>query len=74
MTWFIFIGDMLVMLFMVIVAAWVFYRGTDDTIKQAARIPLEDEHADSGADPSGTTAAKSVDAHGKPAPGDSPDA
>lgn len=43
MTWFIFVGDMLVMLFMVVLAAWVFYRGTDDAIDHAARIPLEDE-------------------------------
>lgn len=75
MTWFIFIGDMLVMLFMVIVAAWVFYRGTDDTIKQAARIPLEDEHVETGAaSPAGAIAAKSGDPNGKPAKEDSPDA
>lgn len=46
MTWFIFIGDMLVMLFMVIVAAWVFYRSTDEFIDRSARIPLEDESPD----------------------------
>ena len=49
MTWFIFIGDMLVMLFMVVLAAWVFYRSTDDFIDRSARIPLEDEHLDPGA-------------------------
>ena len=55
MTWFIFIGDMLVMLFMVIVAAWVFYRGSDEVINRSARIPLEDEHPGPGAssDPPG---------------------
>ena len=46
MTWFIFIGDLLVMLFMVVLAAWVFYRGTDEFIDGSARIPLEDEHPD----------------------------
>ena len=48
MIWFIFIGDMLVMLFMVVLAAWVFYRGTDETIDRAARIPLEDESPQPG--------------------------
>ena len=48
MTWFIFIGDMLVMLFMVTLAAWVFYRGTDEVIDRSARIPLEDEDPDPG--------------------------
>ena len=46
MTWFIFIGDMLVMLFMVVLAAWVFYRSADDVIDRSARIPLEDEGPD----------------------------
>ena len=43
MTYFIFAGDMFVMLFMVIVAIWVFWRSPDSTIDQSARIPLEDE-------------------------------
>lgn len=53
MTWFIFIGDMVVMLFMVVLAAWVFYRGSDDVIDHSARIPLEDEQPATGtsADP-----------------------
>ena len=53
MTWFIFIGDMLVMLFMVILAAWVFYSGTDEVIDRSARIPLEDEdpHPRDNSDP-----------------------
>ena len=58
MTWFIFVGDMLVMLFMVTVAAWVFYRGTDEVIDRSARIPLEDECPDPGS-------------NSDPAPGDS---
>ncbi len=44
MTYFIFAGDMLVMLFMVILVVWVFWRSSDKTIADAARIPLEDEH------------------------------
>ncbi len=43
MTYFIFAGDMLVMLFMVILVVWVFLRSSDETISDAARIPLEDE-------------------------------
>ncbi len=43
MTYFIFAGDMLVMLFMVILVVWVFWRSSDETIADAARIPLEDE-------------------------------
>ncbi|MDX1517068.1 MAG: cbb3-type cytochrome c oxidase subunit 3 [Woeseiaceae bacterium] len=43
MTFFIFAGDMLVMLFMVVLVIWVFWRSSDRTIDAAARIPLEDE-------------------------------
>jgi len=43
-TFFIFAGDMLVMLFMVILVVWVFWRSSDKTISDAARIPLEDEN------------------------------
>ncbi len=75
MTWFIFVGDMLVMLFMVVVAAWVFYRGTDEAIAHAARIPLEDEHPDpgGGSSPSITTEtndAQPGDDEGKSSRGD----
>jgi cbb3-type cytochrome oxidase subunit 3 len=42
-TFFIFAGDMLVMLFMVILVVWVFWRSSDETLSDAARIPLEDE-------------------------------
>ena len=68
MTWFIFIGDMLVMLFMVVLATWVFYRGADDAIDLAARIPLEDERPDPGGCRS--TAPQGRDAKGKPSRGD----
>ena len=46
MTYFIFAGDMLVMLFMMVLVVWVFWRSSDETIKQSARIPLEDEKTD----------------------------
>ena len=46
MTFFIFAGDMLVMLFMVVVVAWVFWASSDETISKSARIPLEDEKTD----------------------------
>jgi cbb3-type cytochrome oxidase subunit 3 len=43
MTYFIFVGDMLVMLFMVILAIWVFAFTPKEKIEEAAQIPLEDE-------------------------------
>ena len=43
MTMFIFLGDMLVMGFMVGLAIWFGYRENDERIDEAARIPLEDE-------------------------------
>ena len=46
MTFFIFAGDMLVMLFMVVLAAWLFWRAPDSVIDTSARIPLEDERSD----------------------------
>ncbi len=46
MTFFLFAGDMLVMAFMVALVVWVFMRSSDETIDEAARIPLEDEQAD----------------------------
>ncbi len=46
MTYFIFAGDMLVMLFMVVLVVWVFWRSPDKTIRRSARIPLEDERTD----------------------------
>ncbi len=46
MTYFIFAGDMLVMLFMVVLVVWVFWRSSDKTISASARIPLEDERSD----------------------------
>ena len=46
MTFFIFAGDMLVMGFMVALVVWVFMRSSDESIDEAARIPLEDEEVD----------------------------
>lgn len=46
MIFFIFAGDMLVMLFMVVLVVWVFWRSSDKTISDTARIPLEDEYSD----------------------------
>jgi len=46
MTFFIFAGDMFVMLFMVLLVVWVFWRSSDKTIDESARIPLEDEAID----------------------------
>lgn len=43
MTMFIFIGDMLVMAFMIGLAIWVGNKSNDEQIAQIARIPLEDE-------------------------------
>ncbi len=46
MTFFIFAGDMFVMFFMVVLVVWVFWRSSDETIDESARIPLEDEVID----------------------------
>lgn len=46
MTYFIFIGDMLVMLFMIGVAVWVSLASSQNVLDRAARIPLEDENRD----------------------------
>jgi cbb3-type cytochrome oxidase subunit 3 len=43
MTMFIFIGDMLVMLFMICLVVWFVNSDNDDNIDYVARVPLEDE-------------------------------
>jgi hypothetical protein len=43
---FIFIGDMMVMAFMVGLAIWVGSKGNNAEIDRIARIPLEDENYD----------------------------
>ena len=46
MTYFIFAGDMLVMLFMVVLVVWVYLRSSKETLDASARIPLDDEKRD----------------------------
>lgn len=46
MTWFLFVGDMLVMLFMIAVAVWVYAVAGREEIERSARIPLQDEARD----------------------------
>ena len=46
MTWFLFIGDMLVMLFMCALVVWVYLQAPEESASAAARIPLEDEYRD----------------------------
>lgn len=43
MTYFIFIGDMFVMAFMIGVVIWVSLRSSKQALEDAALIPLEDE-------------------------------
>jgi hypothetical protein len=44
-TWFIFVGDMLVMAFMIGLVVFVSLRSTRERGEDAARIPLEDEQS-----------------------------
>ena len=46
MTWFLFVGDMLVMLFMCLLVVWVYLKSTSASASEAANIPLNDEHVD----------------------------
>jgi cbb3-type cytochrome oxidase subunit 3 len=46
MTYFLFIGDMLVMAFMFGLVVWVSLRSSKTALEEAARIPLEDEDRD----------------------------
>ena len=43
MTFFLFVGDLLVMAFMMSLVVWVFLRSSKKSLDDAARIPLEDE-------------------------------
>ncbi len=43
MTLVIFVGDMLVMAFMIVVVVWLSLRSTRAQLDSASRIPLEDE-------------------------------
>ena len=42
-TWVLFVGDMLVTAFMIVVIVWVSLRSTREHLDAASRIPLEDE-------------------------------
>lgn len=46
MTWFIFIGDMLVMAFMIGLVVIISLRPVREPLDRSARIPLEDEGQD----------------------------
>ena len=46
MAYFIFVGDMFVMAFMIAVVLWVSMKSSSESTNKAARIPLEDEHTD----------------------------
>lgn len=48
MTYFIFAGDLIVMLFMVLLVIWVFMVSSDSEIEKSAMIPLQDEDYGSG--------------------------
>ncbi|MCB1669822.1 MAG: hypothetical protein R3F41_09895 [Gammaproteobacteria bacterium] len=47
MTAFIFLGDMLVMFFMIVVVVWVSVYESDERIDYTASIPLQDESEES---------------------------
>lgn len=46
MTFYIFLGDLLVMGFMTVLVVWVLLRSSQNKLNDAARIPLEDEDLD----------------------------
>lgn len=48
MTWLIFIGDMLIMLFMIGLVVWVVLRVNQRTVDKSSRIPLDDERHEQG--------------------------
>lgn len=64
MTWFIFVGDMLVMLFMVVLVIWVFMVAPDNEIEQAARIPLSDEDMEDNGPPRNISGEEASIPHG----------
>ena len=64
MTFFIFAGDMLVMLFMVVLVIWVFLVSPNDEIDKTARIPLEDEVYEPGDEPEDVVNRQAGEPHG----------
>ncbi len=43
MTWFLFVGDMLVMAFFAGLAVWALWGSSDEVVEKTAAIPLDDE-------------------------------
>lgn len=43
MAWFIFVGDLLVMLFMTILVVWVSMKSSRELLDFSAQIPLQEE-------------------------------
>ena len=43
MQWFLFIGDLLVMLFMTVLVVWVSLRSSSELLDYSAAIPLQEE-------------------------------
>lgn len=44
MAWFLFIGDMLVMLFMTVLVVWIYMRDRTSSLDYSAQIPLQDDN------------------------------
>ena len=65
MTYFIFAGDMMVMLFMVVLVIWVFMVSSDEDIDNAAMIPLRDDGLAEGLDPDQTSSLTNIESKEK---------
>lgn len=48
MAWFLFIGDMVVMLFMTVLVVWLSLRGKPSVHEFSAHIPLQDDSTQRG--------------------------
>jgi hypothetical protein len=48
MAWFIFTGDLLVMLFMTVLVVWVSMKSSEELLDFSAGIPLAEEDEDHG--------------------------
>ncbi len=48
MTWFLLIGDLVVMAFLTVVAIWVCAPSNRDKLEAAARVPLDEEESEPG--------------------------
>lgn len=63
MTWFIFIGDLVVMAGLITAAVWVFLRANPADLNAAARIPLEDDGDAAGTPTPGAAATTEAKPH-----------